>query len=1273
MNIVLKSVKKIFTVSVVGATMLWSVGAAPLLVNTANAAVCPTLSAGDMVKVSGKAAIYSVNKMNQILYFPSGDEFKSWNGLSATAANQYAGYTTITQACFDSLPVPSAYPGAVNFQPGSYILKRTSSDQLYAVLPGNSLAKISSADAAALYGSNYKVMTVADAFWPHYVNRGADVMGTVHEGMLVSKDGKTWYVAANKVLREVTETGMTANRFKSGWVHAVPASYLIGTTVGTQITALESVLANRTQDGAIVAQTGGTLNVSLAAENPASKTVPKGATNIDVLKFNAVNPSANDSILDELVIKRVGVGAVTGLTVTLYDGANRVGTGKTFASDTNEAVFSALNLTVKAGTTKALSLRLATTAGSVGDSAFSVISAKLASGNAGGSMPLVGNTFTIGSQTAGSVTVDDNGTLSAAVVGDSGASVAQFKLTAGSEDIDVYSFTLKQGGTIDTSHLSNFVVTQGTNSVPAVATVSGRLVAFTLNSPLRILNGANKIFTVKADVSALADSGDTVDFYMDSTNDVKAVGVSYGYGVSVTNNYASLEQDYTLLGGGVTIANKSLAAHDVKTDSTEVELGKVAITAKSDTVEIQKMTVTVNPDEVAASGGYDWGMFKTGVGQNYTGTSTLLLRNLKLKDLDTGRTVGSAKAVTDADGWAGTESEEDTLTFVYTEYFTIAKGATRNIALVADINSAQISGVVYTATFDFTDATKFVIKDSKDVAVTDIVPRSTIASNPITTRSSALTVSRATTPESRTVVKGSTVDALGMIFAAGSGTGNDVKLTALTLNVYVDNVGTTDGTYVDTTEGTVDANELVTEVNLYVGNTKIAGPASVDTSGNVVFNSSKFVGGYYNVPAGTSKTVIARATVSGNAPYGGDDDRFAFTFAAADVTAEDGTGATFVPTVTGNNLNGTTAPSVAITITGQGTITTAADTGKPLAKVLIAGLATEQEVHRIKLTATKEAFTVDKLAVGVSSANTTYDNVQYLRLYAADGVTALSEPASLDANGTTTFSGLSIQVPISGTTVIVKAMLNAIGERSTATDATAGIGSDTGDTLTFALSAVSGDFNAQGGSGYVDIVADAAVSNSYQVVKSAPTVSVLALPSTVLASDTVTIFKFSVTADANEDVTLARITPYITFGDSDGGNELRITAGTVKLYDMTAPSTVIGTSGVLTVSTTAAYPINLTSSTLPTIAKGTTKIFEVRADFTGVETSDSVSVKFVQDASALSGGVVRSGNNATVVDTINAFVWSDNGADTDAFTSVEWMNSFLLQNWDANSKTVSKS
>ena len=73
MTDVIKFGKKFFTVGVVITTIIWSLGVALLVPAVASAATCPTLSAGDMIKVTGKPAIYAVNNDLKVLYFPSGD------------------------------------------------------------------------------------------------------------------------------------------------------------------------------------------------------------------------------------------------------------------------------------------------------------------------------------------------------------------------------------------------------------------------------------------------------------------------------------------------------------------------------------------------------------------------------------------------------------------------------------------------------------------------------------------------------------------------------------------------------------------------------------------------------------------------------------------------------------------------------------------------------------------------------------------------------------------------------------------------------------------------------------------------------------------------------------------------------------------------------------------------------------------------------------------------------------------------------------------------
>ena len=210
------------------------------------------------------------------------------------------------------------------------------------------------------------------------------------------------------------------------------------------------------------------------------------------------------------------------------------------------------------------------------------------------------------------------------------------------------------------------------------------------------------------------------------------------------------------------------------------------------------------------------------------------------------------------------------------------------------------------------------------------------------------------------------------------------------------------GAYALKTEVSVNAQDLVQQVELYVDGVKIAGPVSINADGKAIFTSSKFINGYYTVPAGTNKTVIVKAIVSTNAPYGGDDDAFSFTMKAADITAEDANGAV-TASVTGTDVggtiyvNGATDPDVGIRVTGAGTITVAIDSGRPDAQVIIAGFASEQELSRVKLTATKENFLVDKITAQVKEAES-YDDVEYLKLYDSNG-TALSGNVSLDSDG----------------------------------------------------------------------------------------------------------------------------------------------------------------------------------------------------------------------------------------------------------------------------------
>ena len=1238
--------RKIFAVSVIALTVVAMSG-------VANNGVKAAAQAGDLIKKDGLSTVYYLGSDGKRYVFPHESVYFSWY-------KDFSGVVTVSASELSSY----ALGGNVVMRPGTKMVKIVSDPSVYVVSPNGVLHKIQSeADAVALFGTNWakRVVDVADSFFTNYTIGTPLTSGQTPTGSIVKNSGSSsiYYYDGTNYRLFATEAAFNANRLNMADVITITAPITAG---GTSVAAYEEAIAKTSQNGStggVQPGTGTGLTVSLSAATPVAATVPSNSARVEFTKFNLTASNDGAVTLTSIKVKRTGVGSYSDISgVALYDGNARLTNYRTISSDTNKVEFDTLSYIIPAGTTKTLTVAANIGALKTGNHAFSIEAASdIVAGGAAvaGSFPVTGNIMSLSATSAGTVTVAGyTSGLSNPAIGDTAVGVAKFSLVTATDDGYLKSITLKQDGTIDTSLLSNYTLYQGTDNVPVTSSVSGRYVTLTLASPFKLVNGTTKAFYVKADVSAETEAAKTIVFYMSNAADVLVTGSAYSFGMapSITSWDAAVDsQTLTVQGGGIVISNKSASASDVKVNSTDVELMKVGIKANIDTVQVQKMTLSL-----ATTPTGDYGTYYDANGNtDYDTNETLLIKNIKLKDADTNQTLGSAKAITDASNWVVGNDVNVALTFVYDDYFSIAKGTTRNIKVVADIDSNQTSNVVYKATLNFS-AGNFTVKNANDVAITDIVPSTTVAGNNITTKTSSLTVSRATTPESRSVVKGSVVDALGMIFSTGTGAGNDVRISGINLDTWVD-ANTANGTYTLNLEGTTYAKDLVQEVSLYVGDTLIAGPVAIDSNGHATFTSNKFVGGYYNITAGSSRTIVARATVSSTAPYT-TGDSFAFTLQAADITADDANGTATV-TVTGPDLNGTTNPSVAITATTAGTLTTSADASKPDSQILLAGLATEQEVNRIKLAASKENFVVDKMTINVSNGAGSYDNVEYVKLYDTAGTELSNGGVNLDSSGNAVFTGLNIAVQkLVDKVVVVKAKLNAMGERTTAADGTAGIGADTGDALTFVLETTDGNFHAVGqASSATKTQADAAAGNAMIVRKSKPVVTALALPSTILANATKVLAKFSVTA-SNDDVILEAVTPTMT-----GTGSTAISAASTYLYDVTGgANTQLNTTGA-----NEDAIILIDTAKLVRIAAGQTRTFEIRGTVSGSVATDSLETVLSVDSTALTGVTEDSGIGGGLTgaydDANNKFLWSDDSADTFGIASIEWINGTLVANW----------
>jgi hypothetical protein len=193
------------------------------------------------------------------------------------------------------------------------------------------------------------------------------------------------------------------------------------------------------------------------------------------------------------------------------------------------------------------------------------------------------------------------------------------------------------------------------------------------------------------------------------------------------------------------------------------------------------------------------------------------------------------------------------------------------------------------------------------------------------------------------------------------------------------------------------------------------------------------------------------------------------------------------------------------------------------------------------------------------------------------------------------------------------------------------------------------------------------------VRKTKPTFALQTLPSTVLAVGTKVLYKFSVTADAAEQVALKQFAFTITAGGTGA---------------LTADSIAVREAGTVTnISMTAVNNDNavgqVTFASEQVVPAGGTKTYEVLAGVATAAAGDSIAVSLTNaDASTDATGYVSTqtaaptlriddSNNSTADGTVAALIWSDYSAvphidspsaGTSAFTgSADWANGWLVR------------
>lgn len=1292
-----KIAKKLFTVSVVVLTIVWSIGLAAFLPAMATAATCPTLQSGDLFKIPGNSAVYLVNADGKRMYFFNAEVYKSWY-------DDYSGVQEIAATCTDSYPSG----GAVAYRPGSKLVKTVISPSVYAVQPNGQLLKIADeASAKALYGTNWAklVRDLADVYFDTYVVGTGTLTDTPHNGMLVMKEGTT--DVYNVVSGKLYKVDGTLTAAAKGDVRTVSAATFGKLEVaGTTVTAA-SVVENPAQAGKTTGgTTGGTtvtgnVTVTLAADTPSAGNVAKNATRYAFLKFNV----SGEGTISSLVIKRVGAGNSTEIeNVYLYEGDTRLTTGRSVNSSSHLVNFTGLNLKVAGTRTLTVVADMLSSGWSTyGSHAFQIASAASFSGvNVGGSFPITGNTMTVSNVSSGSITVSKSGSLSNPKLGQTGAKLAEFQLQAGSgEDIQVKSVTLYQVGNITRSNLSNFVLKQGTETIATAEGLNSTdHLVFTFTKPFDMAKGASRVFSVYGDISGTAKKSDTIRFYVENAADVYAVGKTYGYGVGVTYTqsagYDNASNDGTdaswtsLDAGQVTMTFKGPAVSDFSVDTQDVEIFRFTFNSINN-VEIKntRVTLTAGGTDSDADANDDGGLFNDTTA-NYT--------DVKLVDADTGEVLAGPFDVVYA-----TTADDTTYSKTLTDIWNVAAGKTRTIKVTADVanfTAASNETIKFTlAAFQASDIKN--LDNNQYIATTDIVPSSATVGNTHNVKAASLALSLAGTPVATTYINGSAnLPMTAVNFKAG--TGKDV--------------------YVDTVKFTVvGANSCATEsdcvltADLYDGSTKVGTTKSLVASDSTVTFDNLDV----KVGKGLTKTLLVKAnliTLSTVSSSPATTLKFNITTDSTDVTATDLEGNTVEAAISGDTVTGPThtvasSGSLTVALAPDVAAVSAYDPAATESRIIIAGTQ-NVALANYKFNATNESLKLSKVRITVPSSAT--DEVLGLALF--DGATQLTEytAPNTSVNGVDFTSWLAdFVVPKNGNKVLtVKANLNTVAD-----------GADSGASVTTTISNASGSFEARSAEGSntvlteSDVASLGVVGRTLTLRKAGLVVTEESLPTTAIVNSAENdIYKFSMAANGG-DVAVKQLKLQITLNDNGAAGALTATgfklyrgssniSSLVAIQDVTAATQIEMKAGAGITTTNTARTILVQFSSEEALTAGSSNVYTLKATLGGYSVTaddDGITTKLVTTNDESTG--VSSYNQLADIDTTASelavslgsstttadgtedttptdgtdIVWSDNASNSHDSTAADaaapassddWVNGYQVKNGPFSGKSM---
>lgn len=708
------------------------------------------------------------------------------------------------------------------------------------------------------------------------------------------------------------------------------------------------------------AAAGSGLTVTLDPVQPASGLFGESFASRPFTKLNLSASADGDVTVKSLTIERQGQGndaAFSGVIGLDADGL-RMGDAKTFGSDHRLKLTS--SFVVKAGQTKTITL--------AGDSdsdqndyngqlvTLALVAVDAGSAAVNASLPLVGNVMTVNSTLSiGSMTLArgplDPGNSPTKEIGTTAYTYSSLQLTAGSaEDVLVKSISWNQSGSAAPSDLTNVKIYL--DGVPYDVTASSDGKYYTAkfgDKGITILKGLNKEVYIKSDIAG--GSNRTIDFDLYRYADLNVVGATYGYGIlpSATEvaasaddgNFHSAQPNFdafqvTIGAGTMQVQNATaVGAQNIPINLADQPLGGMIVDVKGEDITVAAMN-------------FDTSAVKPSTGSRSLDTNDIT--NITLVD-ENGKVVAGP-----VDGVAGGNNGArftDTVTFKVGRHTYTLKGK-----LNTDFANNDTIAASTTPSSDWT-----TVKGVTSATTITPNPTTAVTLSTMTVKSATLTVSL--TPDTQvptdasstaqTVVAGVSGYGFTKYVLDASGSGEDVKVTSMSLRIRASSSNTADD---------------MTNCQLWDGNaalnsgTNIVNPTNSDAAGDTKVYSFDLP---LTVAKGTVKTLELRCNLISGANASGQYGWGITNAAASVVSTGSVSGQSITETITADNGR-------VISAVASGSLAFTLDPSSPALKWVQAG-STDNTLAILRFNATNEDVRIDTLGLQLGTSTAPSDGM----------------------------------------------------------------------------------------------------------------------------------------------------------------------------------------------------------------------------------------------------------------------------------------------------------